>query len=30
MAKAGGNYLSSQLAKMEAVADDYNEGIMLV
>lgn len=29
MAKAGGNYLSSQLAKMEAVADDYNEGIML-
>jgi branched-chain amino acid aminotransferase len=29
MAKAGGNYLSSQLAKMEAVADEYNEGIML-
>jgi branched-chain amino acid aminotransferase len=29
MAKAGGNYLSSQLAKMEAVADNYNEGIML-
>lgn len=29
MAKAGGNYLSSQLAKMEAVADAYNEGIML-
>src|SRR5262245_59496366 len=29
MAKAGGNYLSSQLAKMEAVADNDNEGIML-
>jgi branched-chain amino acid aminotransferase len=29
MAKAGGNYLSSQLAKMEAKADDYSEGIML-
>jgi branched-chain amino acid aminotransferase len=29
MAKAGGNYLSSQLAKMEAKADGYNEGIML-
>ncbi len=29
MAKAGGNYLSSQLTKMEAKADDYIEGIML-
>ena len=29
MAKAGGNYLSSQLAKMEAKADEYSEGIML-
>ena len=29
MAKAGGNYLSSQLAKMEAKADGYAEGIML-
>ena len=29
MAKAGGNYLSSQLSKMEAVADGYAEGIML-
>jgi branched-chain amino acid aminotransferase len=29
MAKAGGNYLSSQLSKMEAKADDYAEGIML-
>ena len=29
MAKAGGNYLSSQLTKMEARADDYAEGIML-
>ncbi len=29
MAKAGGNYLNSQLAKMEAKADDYSEGIML-
>jgi branched-chain amino acid aminotransferase len=29
MAKAGGNYLSSQLSKMEAKADDYSEGIML-
>jgi branched-chain amino acid aminotransferase len=29
MAKAGGNYLSAQLAKMEAVADGYAEGIML-
>lgn len=29
MAKAGGNYLNSQLAKMEAKADGYSEGIML-
>lgn len=29
MAKAGGNYLVSQLTKMEAKADDYVEGIML-
>ncbi len=29
MAKAGGNYLNSQLAKMEAKADEYSEGIML-
>jgi len=29
MAKAAGNYLSSQLTKMEAKADDYIEGIML-
>lgn len=29
MAKAGGNYLNAQLAKMEAVADGYAEGIML-
>ena len=29
MAKAGGNYLSSQLTKMEAKADGYVEGIML-
>jgi len=29
MAKAGGNYLSSQLTKMEAKVDDYIEGIML-
>jgi len=29
MAKAGGNYLNSQLAKMEARADGYVEGIML-
>lgn len=29
MAKAGGNYLVSQLAKMEAVGDGYAEGIML-
>ena len=29
LAKAGGNYLNSQLSKMEARADDYAEGIML-
>lgn len=29
MAKAGGNYLSSQLIKMEAVANGYQEGIAL-
>jgi branched-chain amino acid aminotransferase len=29
MAKAGGNYLNSQLSKMEAKADAYSEGIML-
>jgi branched-chain amino acid aminotransferase len=29
MAKAGGNYLNSQLTKMEAKVDDYIEGIML-
>jgi branched-chain amino acid aminotransferase len=29
MAKAGGNYLNAQLAKMEARADGYTEGIML-
>ncbi|MFI5246058.1 MAG: branched-chain amino acid transaminase [Gemmatimonadales bacterium] len=29
LAKAGGNYLSSQLCKMEARQDDYLEGIML-
>lgn len=29
MAKAGGNYLASQLTKMEARVDDYVEGIML-
>jgi len=29
MAKAGGNYLNSQLSKMEAKADEYSEGIML-
>ena len=29
MAKAGGNYLSSQLSKMEAKQDEYAEGIML-
>jgi branched-chain amino acid aminotransferase len=29
MAKAGGNYLGSQLMKMEALADGYSEGIAL-
>lgn len=29
MAKAAGNYLNSQLSKMEARGDDYAEGIML-
>jgi len=29
MAKAGGNYLNSQLSKMEARLDHYSEGIML-
>ncbi len=29
MAKAGGNYLNSQLSKMEARQDEYSEGIML-
>jgi branched-chain amino acid aminotransferase len=29
MAKAGGNYLNSQLSKMEALGDGYAEGIML-
>lgn len=29
MAKAGGNYLNSQLSKMEARLDGYGEGIML-
>ena len=29
MAKAGGNYLNSQLSKMEARLDGYAEGIML-
>lgn len=29
MAKAGGNYLNSQLSKMEARQDEYAEGIML-
>jgi len=29
LAKAGGNYLSSQLTKMEAKVDEYAEGIML-
>jgi len=29
LAKAGGNYLSSQLSKMEARADGYAEGILL-
>ena len=29
MAKAGGNYLNSQLSKMEAKLDGYSEGVML-
>lgn len=29
LAKAGGNYLNSQLVKMEAVADGFDEGIAL-
>ncbi|MBN2145327.1 MAG: branched-chain amino acid transaminase [Candidatus Aureabacteria bacterium] len=29
MAKAGGNYLNSQLIKMEAIGDGYGEGIAL-
>ena len=29
LAKAGGNYLNAQLAKMEAVEDGFEEGIML-
>jgi len=29
MAKASGNYLNSQLSKMEAKVDEYAEGIML-
>lgn len=29
MAKAGGNYLNSQLVKMEAIANGYSEGIVL-
>jgi len=29
IAKAGGNYLNSQLVKMEAIADGYTEGIAL-
>jgi branched-chain amino acid aminotransferase len=29
MAKASGNYINSQLSKMEAKSDDYAEGIML-
>jgi len=29
LAKAGANYMNSQLVKMEAVLDDYAEGIML-
>ena len=30
MAKAGGNYLNSQLSKVEAKQDGYSEGIMPV
>ncbi len=29
LSKAGGNYLNSQLVKMEALADGYSEGIVL-
>ncbi len=29
MAKAGANYMNSQLAKMEAIVDGYDEGILL-
>jgi branched-chain amino acid aminotransferase len=29
LAKAGGNYLNSQLVKMEAIADGYDEGVLL-
>lgn len=29
MAKAGSNYMNSQLAKMEAVSNNYDEAIML-
>ncbi|MEA1993388.1 MAG: branched-chain amino acid transaminase [Euryarchaeota archaeon] len=29
LAKAGGNYLNSQLAKMEAILDSYEEAVML-
>jgi len=29
LAKAGGNYLNSQLAKMEAILDGYDEAVML-
>ena len=29
MAKAGGNYINSQLVKMEAVLDGYDEGVVL-
>jgi len=29
MAKAGSNYMNSQLAKMESIINGYNEGIML-
>lgn len=29
IAKAGGNYLNSQLVKMEAIANNYDEGIIL-
>ena len=29
MAKAGSNYMNSQLAKMESITNGYDEGIML-